>query len=396
MKTLQVMGDSAYGGGTVLLSAWCKYLQQRGCMVDVIATDKKTIEVLSTIPGINIIDSIYIPRNIKLLRDLAAFINIAKLNLSKRYDVVHTYTATPGFVGRVAAWMTGAKVILHHQAAWAFSEATNSITKFLYLIIETVPSLVSTTNICVGKSVANEAKQIGFIPERKLSVIRNGIDPSPYLQNKAVNNKEYFKSNEDAIVIGATGRLAPLKDYNTLIYAIKYVLTKKNHLPIKLLICGEGSEHETLKNTVSYLGLDNNVSFLGFQKDIPLFLSGVDIYVSPTLREGLSISILEAMAAGLPIVVSSIPPNMELIENGINGLVFPPQDPEALGEALIRFIESPELAESCGKAAKKKALEEFTIDRMFDETFQLYVNLLKTSSGKRKLVLLELLLKFGK
>src|SRR5574337_458507 len=103
MKILQVIGDSKYGGATYLILEWCKYLVSRGCKVDVLSTDTRTVEALNHIGGLRVIQDIYIPREISPKEDSAALINRYKLISQQKYDVVHTYTATPGFIGRLAA-----------------------------------------------------------------------------------------------------------------------------------------------------------------------------------------------------------------------------------------------------------------------------------------------------
>ena len=117
--------------------------------------------------------------------------------------------------------------------------------------------------------------------------------------------------------------------------------------------------------------------FLGFCREIPAFLAGLDVFVSPSFREGLSISLLEAMAAARPIVTTSILPNAELIEHEVTGLLVPPRDPEQVAEAIARFAREPGLAQRCALAARQRVLDHYTLDRMFQETWDLYIGLLK-------------------
>jgi glycosyltransferase involved in cell wall biosynthesis len=154
-------------------------------------------------------------------------------------------------------------------------------------------------------------------------------------------------------------------------------------VPFTLLLAGDGPDQGKLEELVNSLGLGEQVRFLGFRTDIPSFLAGLDIFVSPTLREGLSISLLEAMAAAKPIVATSILPNAELIEDEVTGLRVPLRDPEQIARAIARFVREPELARSCGMAARRRVLGSYTIDRMFQETWDLYVDLLSAKQPKK-------------
>jgi glycosyltransferase involved in cell wall biosynthesis len=147
-------------------------------------------------------------------------------------------------------------------------------------------------------------------------------------------------------------------------------------IPVTLLLAGAGTDQDKLENLVSSLGLTKEVRFLGFVKDISEFLAGIDIFVTTSLSEGLSISLLEAMAAARPIVASSILPNTELIEHAVTGLIVPVKSPDNTARAIARLIQEPDLAQQCAKQARERILKDYTIDRMFQETWNLYNDLL--------------------
>jgi glycosyltransferase involved in cell wall biosynthesis len=151
-------------------------------------------------------------------------------------------------------------------------------------------------------------------------------------------------------------------------------------MPFTLLFAGDGVERMMMEDLVHSLGLDKQVRFLGFQRDIPAFLAGIDIFVAPTLSEGLSMSLMEAMAAARPIVTTSILANAELIENKVTGLLVHTQSPEEIAHAVATFVRKPEFAEYCSKNARKRVLDYYTLDRMFQETWDLYLELM---SNKR-------------
>jgi glycosyltransferase involved in cell wall biosynthesis len=142
--------------------------------------------------------------------------------------------------------------------------------------------------------------------------------------------------------------------------------------PVVFVFVGDGPDRPALETLANELGLHERVHFLGFRTDIPQLLSSMDIFVTTSLREGLSISLLEAMASARPIVATSIPPNAELIEHEKTGLLVDIHSPEQVAGAIMRYLREPELAASCGCSARALVLRNYTISRMFEQTWELY------------------------
>lgn len=393
IRTLQITGNSTYGGAGYLILRWCRYLLSRGWGVDVLATDPYWVSELKTLPGLRVIDHIFIPRDIVLAKDLQALVNLVGWIRRERYDVVHTYTATPGFLGRLAARLVGTPVILHHQAGWTVTEFSPLRERIFYTPLEYLATLASSKAICVSHAVEEQAHRLHIAPLKKLVVICNGIEPEPFITATQNGSRERLRREwgyaDDHVLIGGTGRLSPQKDSGSLINAMACLKTMAPDVHFTLLLAGEGPERENLERLVERLGLGDRVQLLGFVKDIPAFLATLDIFVSPSLWEGMSISILESMAAARPIVATSILPNAELIEHERTGLLVNPQTPVQMAEAVARFISEPQLARKCAEAARQRLLDRYTIDRMFQDTWDLHQNLLLGAKSQRKVSLRE-------
>jgi glycosyltransferase involved in cell wall biosynthesis len=386
IKTLQITGNSAYGGAGYLILRWCRYLLSQGCGVDVLATDARWVSILKTVPGLHVIEDIYIPRDIALAKDLRAFYKLLRLIRRDDYDVVHTYTATPGFLGRLAAYLVGTPAILHHQAGWTVTEFSPIKERILYTPLEYLASLASSKAICVSHAVEEQAHQLHIAPARKLIVICNGIESEPFITATHDDSRERLRRNwgfsDDHILIGGTGRLSAQKDNGSLIEAMTHLRSLIPNAAFSLLLAGEGPEREKLEKMVESLDLGGQVQFIGFVKDIPAFLAALDVFVSASLWEGMSISILESMAAARPIVATAILPNAELIQHEQNGLLVDPRAPRQIAQAIARFILEPQLARECGEAARQSAIDRYTIERMFQETWELYQVLLYREKHK--------------
>jgi glycosyltransferase involved in cell wall biosynthesis len=238
----------------------------------------------------------------------------------------------------------------------------------------------------VSNATEQQAHQLHIAPPRKLVVICNGIEPQPYVAATQTNDaRRAFRRelgfSDGHLLIGNTGRLSAQKDNGSLIQAMDSLRSLLPDVPYTLLLAGDGPDQSQLEKLVRSMALNDRVRLLGFRSDIPSFLAGIDIFVSPSLWEGLSISLLEAMAAAKPIVTTSVLPNAELIEHQVTGLLVPPRSPEQIAQAIARFVNEPELAQSCGIAARHRLLEGYSIDRMFHETWDLYIDLLSSKQA---------------
>ncbi len=385
MKCLQIVGNSAYGGATYLILEWCRFLVAKGNQVDVLATDNTTVERLRSLRGVRTIEGVVIPREIDPLKDAAALRRLYKLIRAERYDVVHTYTATPGILGRIAGRIAGVPVIVHHQAAWSATEASSAIVRFFYGLIEGVALAASTKTICVGRAVEEEGRRAWFVLKSRLATIVNGINPSPFLGERSCSDRTLTRRalglTEHHAVVGNTGRLSPMKDNLTLIRALPMISDAVRGRPVALVLAGTGPSGPQLQEAAHALGCSNRVRFIGFCDDIPRFLNSLDVFATLSLREGLSISMLEAMAAARPIVASDIPPHSELIDHGSTGLLVQPRRPEQAAAAILKLLGNPELGKAMGTQARQAVLSRYTLDRMLEETWQLYISLLNRGGG---------------
>jgi glycosyltransferase involved in cell wall biosynthesis len=383
MKSLQICGNSAYGGCGPLVLRWCEFLLSQGAQVDVLATDPIALGMLRQIRGLKIVENIYIPRDIVPAKQVRAFYQLLMLLRRETYDVVHTYSSTPGFLGRIAARMMSVPVILHHQAGGPVNVFSTLLQRVLYTPLEYLAALASSRSICVSHAVAAQQCHFHSTPRSKQITICNGIDPQPFIAAAENGARALLRSQLnipiDHLVIGNTGRLAAQKDNDSLVRAMVPLKAMVKSVPFILLLAGDGEERKKLEDLVHSTGLKEQVRLLGFWKEIPAFLAALDIFVTPSLWEGLSISILEAMAAAKPIVATSILPNAELVEDEVTGLLVPPKSPERIAEAIARIVRDPELGKRCAMAARRRVMKEYSIDRMCQQTWDLYLNLLRAT-----------------
>lgn len=218
--------------------------------------------------------------------------------------------------------------------------------------------------LCVSKQLRDfHARQTGFSAGR-ITVIHNGVDSQRFHPDPAARARvrKEFGIGENEFVIGCVGNLLPVKDHRTLFEALRQLGESANGW--RLLVAGEGPERPKLEQLTRPLSLRVRISLPGTINNVPELLNAFDAYVLPSANEGISNSLLEAMATGLPVIVSDVGGNPEVVEDRISGMLFPVGDEARLGEHLLRLHAHSRLRGELGKAARLRVREQFSIDSM--------------------------------
>ncbi|MGH7392610.1 MAG: glycosyltransferase, partial [Candidatus Rokuibacteriota bacterium] len=169
------------------------------------------------------------------------------------------------------------------------------------------------------------------------------------------------------------GRLDPVKDQAGLIRA--FAGLAREHADVRLIVAGDGPCRADLETLAASLGLGDRVLLLGERRDVPRVLAALNVFVLPSVAEGISNTILEAMATGLPVIATRVGGNPELVEDGVNGFLVPRRDPDALRAAMARYVDDPHLAAVHGKSSRQRSVECFGLERMRDTYTSLYRDL---------------------
>jgi len=248
-------------------------------------------------------------------------------------------------------------------------------------LLSRFPSQVFTVSEDLKRHLVAE----GF-PSKQVDVIYNGIDvgslPAPAAR---VAVRRRLDLDDDAIVAGTIARLDPVKDLRTLIQAVAAANAsghQRSGTRLVLCIIGDGAEREGLEKATDELGARSLVRFLGHCDDAREWLAGCDIYVNSSISEGISLTILEGMAAGLPVVATRVGGTPEIVNESCARLV-PARDPDALASALTELSAVPTLRQTLGAAGRMRVETRFTLDRMVGEYRSVYFGERGAGSGKR-------------
>lgn len=301
---------------------------------------------------------------------LKIIINLYRLMKKKHIHVVRTHKYRASLYGRIAAWLAGVPVIItsvHGNYRKDLRPERRIANKILSRITDKI--------IAVSESIKRDIVKHDKIDPSKILVIYNGIDISKFAPSEKFENiREKLLINADDIVIGFVGRLVPAKGLEYLIEVISYL--KEEFKNIKLLIVGEGSLLGNLKDKARENGIHDRVIFTGQRRDVPDILHCMDIFVIPSIAEGIPNALLEAMAMGKPIIATKVGGIPEIIEDGFNGLLVPPRDSGVLAAAIKTLIDNRQLAVKIGQTARDFA-QNFSITATAQKWELLYKTLLK-------------------
>jgi len=293
--------------------------------------------------------------------DVRVFYRLAGLIGSYRPHIVHCSLVHANVVGRIVALAGNAGHVIAtvHTAGQA---------KGWHVIAENLTCRLSETTVCVSQSVCRHVHRFSRVPDRRLRVIVNGIDCERF------SGVQGFSADEAGIVSGKVtlvfvGRLDPVKNIDILLHAVAQLRGKGDP---QLVIIGDGPLRASLERQTAQLGLTDRAWFMGCRRDVERWLKTADIFVQPSRWEGMSLSVLEAMAGGIPIVAGRCPGLIDMIEDGRTGLLVAPGDIQALSGAIDRLIGDPQYADGLARAAEGHVRRHFSLSAMIDAYTRLY------------------------
>lgn len=320
----------------------------------------------------------YVPnlaREISPKADLKAFLDLIKCFKRLRPDIVHTHSSKTGILGRIAAWIAGVPNVIHTVHGFAFPFAKSRFVRYFYFIAEFIGGILSDKVVVLNATDYDYAIKNLKIPKNKVHLIPNGVNIDAFGVKQDVR-EAYRKgilgnANQDAICIGMVGRLWAQKNPLCLVEAAKKVFEATN-LPVKFFFAGDGELKEEVEAKIKEYKLSEKVQVLGWRSDIPVLLSSMDVFVLPSLWEGMPLAILEAMASSLPVVVSDIPGNHDLVDHNSTGLLFEANNPTDLAAQLLKLIEDSSLRQRLASAARTKVSNAYSLSQRLAKITELY------------------------
>lgn len=288
-------------------------------------------------------------RPISLWRDLAGLLELVRLLRRERPDILHASSSKAGVLGRLAGFLAQVPVRIFTVHGWAFA-AHSGIASRLYRWVDRLVEPLTTMTICVSEREREAGLAAGTCSSERTVVIPNAVDVAGAPRARPLERERPL--------ILAVGRLKAPKDFPTLIRAL-------SDLPpdsFQAMIVGDGPDRPGLEEEIQALGLSGRVRLAGERHDVPQLLAAADVFVLSSTSEGLPVSVLEAMAAGLPVIASRVGGVPEQVSDDETGLLVEPGDPNELAAALNRLTADASLRRRLGAAGRARAEHAFDLD----------------------------------
>jgi glycosyltransferase involved in cell wall biosynthesis len=314
-------------------------------------------------------------REVSLRNDFVAVRRLYELMRRERPQIVHTHMAKAGTAGRLAARLAGVPIVLHTYHGHVFHSYFSAKTTAAFLWIERVLARLSDRLIAVGDKQRSELIGYRLAPPRKIVSVPLGLEIESML--RAEDDRGRFRSQLglDPLdkLVGIVARLVPIKAHEVFLEAA--VEIRRRTPGTKFLIVGDGERRAELEARAQALNLTENVIFLGWRRDMRSIYSDLDVVVLTSLNEGSPVAIIEAMAAGRPVVSTDVGGVAEVVSNGRSGVLVPPRDPAAVAEAVTALLHDPDTAEQYGRRARADVYPKYSAGRLTADLQRLYLEL---------------------
>jgi glycosyltransferase involved in cell wall biosynthesis len=291
----------------------------------------------------------HVRRPLHPLRDLLGLLELVVLMRRAAPDIVHANSSKAGVLGRLAAAAAGVPIRIFTVHGWAFS-ASSGLVSLLYRWADRLMAPLTTLTICVAERERTSGLAARTCIAERTVVIPNAVD---------VDGIPQARRDGRLPLVVAVGRLAEPKDALTLVRALAAVPGRA----FTALLVGDGPDRPSVEAEVRRLGLQDAVTLAGTRDDVPELLARADVFALSSRSEGAPLSILEAMAAGLPVVSSRVGGVPELVVDGETGLLVQPGDPAAMADALGRLVADADLRSRLGAAGRERAQRYFDVRR---------------------------------
>jgi len=309
--------------------------------------------------------------------DVGAMVRLACLLRRLRPSIVHSRN-WGAFDAIPAARLAGIPVVIHgeHGREATDPEGLDPRRNRLRRVFAPLVSRFVTVSFDLRRWLLTTVR----LPAAKLVTIHNGVDVARFGGGARPAGRRALHLPAHAVVVGAVGRLDPVKDHAGLLRA--FAVLRNDQRAGELVIVGEGPCRAELERHIQELGLSGHVHLLGLRQDVPVLLCGFDVFVLPSVAEGISNTLLEAMATGLPVVATRVGGNPELVEHGVTGALVSAGNPLVLAAALRCYLEDAGLREAHGTAARRRVLQHFTLEQMAQAYGELYVSVVSASASR--------------
>jgi len=315
-------------------------------------------------------------RKIQPLSDFDAFIDLIKIFREEKPHIVHTHTSKAGILGRWAAFLTGVPIIIHTPHGHVFWGYFNKYVTLIYVLLERLTARITDRIITLTEQEKRDHLRYQVAREYKFSVIHSGVELNRFYTTKLTTPEIKAKLGipREAFIVGTVGRLTHIKGHRYLLEAAAKIHRARSDMIF--IILGDGELMHDLKMLADISDIKEKVLFLGWRSDVAEIISIFDIFVLPSLNEGMGKVLVEAMALGKPIIASDVGGIPDLVTHDKNGLLVPPADSQSIAMSIETLYRDPSKRVKMGESGKIIA-ESYSAVSMIQKIDRLYGDLIK-------------------
>jgi glycosyltransferase involved in cell wall biosynthesis len=392
IKVLRVIARMNMGGPALHVAYLASGLQKRGydttLAAGTLARGEDSMAFVADELGVEVVRIDELGREISPLRDFVATIKLARLIRRDRPQILHTHTAKAGTVGRVAALLAGSRrppIVVHTFHGHVLRGYFGPLRSLLFRLLERRLASITTALVAVSPQVRDDLVALGVAPSKRFVIIRLGIELDERVapeQDGRVESRRYLGIPSEHFVVGWIGRMTAVKRTDDVLIAFKYL--RESGVEAMLCMVGDGPDRPQLEQRAHELGIVRDTLFLGYQEDVAPFYAAFDALVLPSGNEGTPVSVIEALAAGRPVVATRVGGVPDVVRDGKDGFLVEAGATDDLAERLGRLARDPKLGERMGAAGRERVLPRYAVDRLVDDVDRLYRSLLSEVAARKR------------
>ena len=384
-RVLRVIARLNIGGPAIQAISMTRLLEPRGYQTTLVRgsedPDEGSMDHLAEQLGVRPVHVTSLRRD-PGLHDLRALLSLMRILMREKPSIVHTHAAKAGTLGRVAALLApgrSERVLVHTFHGHSLSGYFSPRTERIYLAIERFLAKRTDRLIAVSEEVRDELVAIGVAPAERFEVIRLGFDLSPFLLEDPERSKRRASLRSelgipaDAPLVTLIARLVPIKRVDRF---LRVAVRMADRADVRFLIVGDGELGEALLASEEARALGERLTWAGFRRDIPDVCFASDVVALTSENEGTPVSLIEALAAGTPVVSTNVGGVASVVRDGQTGLLAAADDEQDLAEAIARLLDDTQVAGRLSAEGRRHAQGTFTQERLVDDLDGLYRRLL--------------------
>jgi glycosyltransferase involved in cell wall biosynthesis len=387
VRVLRLIARLNMGGPALHVAYLTRGLASRGYQTTLVAGSlahgESSMSFVAEELGVTIVPIRQLHREVSPLYDALAVLRLVRLIREFRPQILHTHTAKAGAVGRIAAVLAGPArppILVHtfhgHVLRGYFSPTSAAVFRGL----ERTLARVTTRLIAVSPEVRDDLVELGIAPAGRFSVIRLGLDLESRVARADDDGelRRLFGIPPAAFVVGWVGRMTAIKRVPDVLAA--FARLRARGVDARLCLVGDGPDRELVERRASEFGVSRHTLFLGYQREIGPYYTLFDVLLLTSGNEGTPAVAIESLAAGTPVVSTDVGGVSDVVADGLDGLLVPGGDVEAVADALERLARDPELARRMGAAGSRRVADRYRVERLVGDIDALYRTLL-TDAG---------------